>query len=212
MELHVLRVFVDEHGRHGNPLGVVLDGSSVPASERQAVASELGFSETVFVDGSDRGAIRIFTPATELDFAGHPSVGAAWLLGVDVLRPPAGEIAVSRAGELTWVLVRAEWGPDFRHLELDSPAAVEAFAAPARGLEAVWAWIEPGVVRARVFPVDIGVDEDEATGSAAAQLGALVGRELEIRQGRGSIIHVRPRAGGAVQLGGRVVRDSVSTR
>src|SRR4051812_47047692 len=78
--LHQLRVFCAEDGSGGNPLGVFLEGAEVPRNRRQAVAADLGFPETVFVDDADRGAIRIFTPAEELDFAGHPSVGAAWLL------------------------------------------------------------------------------------------------------------------------------------
>ena len=46
----VLRVFSDADGRGGNPLGVVLDGRACRAGRRQAVAAELGYSETVFVD------------------------------------------------------------------------------------------------------------------------------------------------------------------
>jgi len=96
-ELHVLRVFCDPAGRHGNPLGVVLDGGAVPEAERLGVAAALGFSETVFVDDAVTGRIRIFTPAVELPLAGHPLVGTSWLLaraangvGPAVLRPPAG--------------------------------------------------------------------------------------------------------------------------
>ena len=68
-ELHVLRVFVNEDGEWGNPLGVFLDGGQVPEPERQRIAAELGFSETVFVDDRDDGRIRIFTPGLELPFA-----------------------------------------------------------------------------------------------------------------------------------------------
>ncbi len=102
--LHILRVFTDEDGEWGNPLGVFLDGAEVPAERRQAVAAELGYSETVFVDDRERGECRIFTPGSELGFAGHPSVGTAWLLAregeeVGALRPPAGEVAVRFEGE-----------------------------------------------------------------------------------------------------------------
>ncbi len=71
----------------------------------------------------------------------------------------------------------------------------------------MWAWIdEPaGLVRARVFVPEAGVDEDEATGSAALRLCALVGREIEIRQGRGSVLHARPVGEGRAQVAGRVV-------
>ncbi len=61
-QLHVLRVFVDPDGRGGNPLGVFLDGALIPPGRRQAVAVDLGFSETVFVDDAADGAIRIFAP------------------------------------------------------------------------------------------------------------------------------------------------------
>ena len=60
------------------------------ASARR-VAAELGFSETVFVEDRESGRIRIFTPGLELPFAGHPTVGTAWLLaetGTPVERPP----------------------------------------------------------------------------------------------------------------------------
>jgi predicted PhzF superfamily epimerase YddE/YHI9 len=212
VELHVLRVFVDGEDRHGNPLGVVQDGASVPADERQPLAAELGYSETVFVDDADRGEIRIFTPGAEVDFAGHPSVGTAWLLECDTLRPPAGEVPVRRDGELTWIAGRPEWGPPFEHAELGSPEEVEAYEPPASGLSAVWAWEGDGAVRSRVFAVDIGIAEDEATGAAAVRLGALLGQELVIRQGEGSLIHVRPRGDGVVEVGGRVVLDSVIER
>jgi hypothetical protein len=44
------------------------------------------------------------------------------------------------------------------------------------------------------------------------RLGALLGRELTIRQGQGSLIHVRPREDGTVEVGGRVVLDNVLER
>jgi predicted PhzF superfamily epimerase YddE/YHI9 len=74
-----------------------------------------------------------------------------------------------------------------------------------------WAWIDEaaGTVRSRVFPVGIGIAEDEATGAAAVQLGARLGRAIDIRQGHGSRILARPRDGGYVEIGGRSVLDEV---
>ena len=71
---------------------------------------------------------------------------------------------------------------------------------------AVWAWEDEaaGRLRARVFPNGIGIAEDEATGAAALQFGALLGRDLVIRQGEGSELHVRPGDDGTVAVGGRV--------
>jgi predicted PhzF superfamily epimerase YddE/YHI9 len=217
--LHVLRVFCDEIGEWGNPLGVFLDGAEVPTAERQRVAHELGFSETVFVDDARRGEIRIFTPGLELPFAGHPTVGTAWLLAnqggaVEALRPPAGEVAVRARRELTYVVARAEWSPPWELIELGSPAEVEALDGPPGGREDeiyLWAWAdeEAGVVRSRCFSLADGVGEDEATGSAAIMLAVALERALTIHQGKGSLLYARPLGAGRAEVGGRVVLDEV---
>jgi PhzF family phenazine biosynthesis protein len=82
-EVHVVRVFADADGRHGNELGIVLASERTDGRE-PAIARALGFSETVFVDAVDApgadplgASIRILTPARELPFAGHPTVGTA---------------------------------------------------------------------------------------------------------------------------------------
>lgn len=215
--LHVLRVFVSEDGSFGNPLGVFLEGGEIGADERQDVAADLGFSETVFVDDPAAGAIRIFTPGTELGFAGHPTVGTAWLLAsegapVAVLRPPAGEVEVRHEGELTFVAARAEWSPPWELEQLSEPIEVGAVEEPPPGrmLPYYWAWEdeEAGTVRARCFSVeDIG--EDEATGSAAIMLAAAVERDLTIRQGRGSLLFAGSLGDGAAEVGGLVVLDEI---
>jgi predicted PhzF superfamily epimerase YddE/YHI9 len=216
--LHLLRVFCDGHGAGGNPLAVFLDGRQVPPSARQGVAADLGLSETVFVDDAERGELRIFTPAVELPFAGHPTVGTAWLLAaggapVANLHVPAGELGVRYADGLAFVAARPEWGPAFEWKQLDSPAAVEALTGPPRGHDHIgaWAWIDEGAgtLRARVFPLRYGIAEDEATGSAAAILCARLERAIHIRQGRGSHIQARPLEGGYVEVGGKSVLDEV---
>jgi predicted PhzF superfamily epimerase YddE/YHI9 len=215
---HLLRVFCDDRGAQGNPLGVFLEGNEVESGVRQAVAADLGLSETVFVDDAQSGKIRIFTPTVELGFAGHPTVGTAWLLArerspVEALRPPAGEVAVRYEDDLAFVTARPEWAPDFDHVELRSAAEVEELDGPPGGgdVTAAWAWADEaaGLVRCRVFPLRYGIEEDEATGAAAARLCALLGRELEIVQGRGSRIVARPADGGMVEIGGRSVLDDV---
>jgi predicted PhzF superfamily epimerase YddE/YHI9 len=210
--LHVLRVFIGEEGAGGNPLGVFLDGKEVPEDRRQSVAADLGFSETVFVDDPDRGELRIFTPTVELPFAGHPLVGTAWLLSregfeVPLLRPPAGEVSVRTEGDTTYISGRPEWAPAFEHIQLGSPGEVDALTGPPDGhdVAGVWAWTdeEAGRVRARVFPVRYGIQEDEATGAHAVRLAARLGRKITIRQGKGSLILAEPRSDGTVEIGGR---------
>ncbi len=218
VELTVLRVFTAADGSAGNPLGVFLDGPAIADDRRQAVARELGFAETVFVDEAATGTLRIFTPEVELPLAGHPLVGSAWLLretgtALDALHPPAGEVAVRYDDELTYVAGDPEWAPPFEFVELSSPAEVEALDGPPPGYGWVgtWAWVDEaaGTIRERVFAVEAGVGEDEATGSAAMRLAAELGREVEIRQGVGSAIRARPLDDGRVEIGGRVVLDEV---
>jgi trans-2,3-dihydro-3-hydroxyanthranilate isomerase len=68
----------------GNPLAVVLDSTGLDDAAMQSVAKEFNLPETVFVFAPDevkqRARLRIFTPARELPFAGHPTVGTAVLL------------------------------------------------------------------------------------------------------------------------------------
>jgi trans-2,3-dihydro-3-hydroxyanthranilate isomerase len=76
-------VFTDTQ-LEGNPLAVVADADDLPPERMQRIAREMNLSETVFVlrASSDADAwIRIFTPSTELPFAGHPTLGTALLLG-----------------------------------------------------------------------------------------------------------------------------------
>jgi predicted PhzF superfamily epimerase YddE/YHI9 len=212
-KLHVLKVFVGEDGGGGNPLGVFLHGGEIPESKRQSVAAELGFPETVFVDDSRTGALRIFTPATELPFAGHPLVGTAWLLAregveIDALRPPAGEVKIRHEGDMTYIIGRPEWAPPFEHVEYGSPEEIDALDGPPSGLGDVgaWSWEDEasGRVRVRVFVPALGVPEDEATGAHAVRLCARLGREISIRQGVGSRIEASPLPDGSVEIGGRV--------
>jgi predicted PhzF superfamily epimerase YddE/YHI9 len=214
--LHVLRVFVNEEGEFGNPLGVFLDGGEVPAGRRQGIAAELGYSETVFVEDRERGEMRIFTPATELPFAGHPSVGTAWLLrehGVEVtaLRPPAGELGVRFEDSQTFISADPAWSPPFEYVEFGQPAEVRVLEGPPGMSDEVyaWAWIDQaaGTIRARSFAPGVGIAEDEATGSAALTLSAKIGRGITVHQGRGSVLIARPLEDGRAEVGGRVVQD-----
>jgi trans-2,3-dihydro-3-hydroxyanthranilate isomerase len=69
----------------GNPLAVVLESEGLDTETMQIIAREFGHPETVFVRAPQNpehcASLRIFTPASELPFAGHPTVGTAVLLG-----------------------------------------------------------------------------------------------------------------------------------
>ena len=80
---HTLDVFTEQIFG-GNPLAVFPDADGLTASQMQAIAQELNLSETVFVLPAENKdcdfRLRIFTPRSELPFAGHPTVGTAYLL------------------------------------------------------------------------------------------------------------------------------------
>jgi len=213
--LHVMRVFVNEDGECGNRLGVFLDGGGIEAAGRQRIAAELGFSETVFVEDQDSGRLRIHTPTVELPFAGHPLVGAAWLLAevgtpVEALRPPAGEVAVRTEDGLTWIEARPEWTAPFEYRQLATPAEVRALHHADFDRNAyAWAWIDEdaGTIRARSFVPAEGIPEDEATGSAALTLSARLKRPITVHQGHGSVLRAHPTSGGHAEVGGEVTCD-----
>jgi trans-2,3-dihydro-3-hydroxyanthranilate isomerase len=98
-------------GVGGNHLGVVEDLAGLDTEKMQGIAADLGFSETVFIDDeSDEAPLtRIFTPEMEMPFAGHPLVGAAWVMlgkesrDINRLRCGIGEVRIRREGEIVWV-------------------------------------------------------------------------------------------------------------
>jgi trans-2,3-dihydro-3-hydroxyanthranilate isomerase len=90
---------------HGNPLAVFPEADTMSEDEMQAVAREMMLSETTFViapspEAAAAGAdyrVRIFTTTVELPFAGHPSIGTAWVLAED------GRVALGNGGGPTRV-------------------------------------------------------------------------------------------------------------
>lgn len=84
MDCTIVDVFA-ERPLSGNQLAVVRGAGHLDSATMQAIALETNFSETTFVieERSDEARVRIFTPARELPFAGHPTLGTAWVLGRD---------------------------------------------------------------------------------------------------------------------------------
>ena len=222
IDVTVLRVFTDSAGNFGNPLGVV-DAATVQPEQRQHLAAQLGYSETVFVDlpgaGSTTAHARIYTPLTELPFAGHPTVGASWWLRaigtpIHTLQVPAGIVQVSYDDDITAISARAQWAPEFaiHDLEsLDALAAADAADFPDDVAHYLWTWIDEsaGSLRSRLFAANLGVTEDEATGSAAVRMTDYLSRDLTITQGKGSVIETTWSPQGWVRVAGRVVNDGV---
>ncbi|OCB59208.1 hypothetical protein A5722_05520 [Mycobacterium vulneris] len=220
IDVTVLRVFTDSEGKHGNPLGVV-DNSTVAPGDRQRIATELGYSETVFIDlpqpGGNSAGAHIFTPVAELPFAGHPTVGASWWLRelglpVHTLRVPAGILQVEYDEDRAVVNARSEWAPEFAIYDLASVDEVLAADPDDFDDAYLWAWIDEanGTLRSRSFASHLGIPEDEATGAAAVRMTDYLSRDLTIIQGKGSVIETRWSPEGWVRVAGRVVTDGTT--
>jgi trans-2,3-dihydro-3-hydroxyanthranilate isomerase len=170
---HVLDVFTDTRFG-GNPLAVVLDADGLDPQRMQTVAREFNLSETVFVltpqNPAHTARVRIFTPASELPFAGHPTVGTAALLA-----EIRAEIGASPPGDALVVLeeaigiVRAGV-----RLRLGAPPYAE-FAAPRLPAEAgTLAPAERLAAALGLIPAEIGFENHRPTRYTAGNPFAFV--------------------------------------
>src|SRR5260370_27990490 len=133
-----LDVFTDRRFA-GNPLAVVREAEGLSENAMQASAREFNHPETVFVfapaDSQHRARLRIFTPARELPFAGHPTVGTAVLLALSDGAAAGGELVLEEGiGAVRCTLEWANGAPRGARLAIPQlPAAAGAGADPAPG-------------------------------------------------------------------------------
>jgi trans-2,3-dihydro-3-hydroxyanthranilate isomerase len=133
----IVDVFAEEKYA-GNQLAVVGGAESLTGAVMQKIAREFNFSETTFILGGRkrRGGydVRIFTPATELPFAGHPTLGTAFVIQQDIIKKPVrrvllnlkvGTILVlfSYQGRMPGVLWMKQMPPQFADILEAGPAA-----------------------------------------------------------------------------------------
>lgn len=236
-----------EHAFGGNQLAVLPDARGISARAMQAVAREFNFSETTFVlppeaPGTDF-RLRIFTPANELAFAGHPTVGTAAVLAREGLIPlegGRGRVVFGEGVGPVTVELEVDETRAFARLSLEAaiqepphrPTAAEAAAAlslpPGAVLDAWFATVgtpfcyahladraavdraavdraawkagfeggfsdalylfagelaDGGRLYARMFAPGFGIEEDPATGAAAATLAGVLANRLPQRDG-----------------------------
>lgn len=183
----------------GNPLAVVHGADGLPDEALQALAREFNLSETAFpLPATQPGAdyrVRIFTPAVELPFAGHPSVGTAWVLARDGVLAP---------GEVT-----QECGAGLLPLRVDGAGAELTGAAPHLGEQrdalplAAAVGLDPEDVDKRGAPGRVGCGIDftvlpvqpdavaRAVPDAAALMALDLGTGLVVGALDGPNVHVR---------------------
>ena len=115
LDYRIVDVFTDQP-YWGNPLAVVLDAHGLSDDAMAAIAREMNLSETVFLLPARRSEcaarVRIFTPANELAFAGHPTIGVTFVLGDEGIVSPNAERFVLEE-EIGPVPIRREPGSQF---------------------------------------------------------------------------------------------------
>jgi trans-2,3-dihydro-3-hydroxyanthranilate isomerase len=139
---HIVDVFAQ--GKYaGNQLAVITDASDLSGEEMQAIAAEMDYSETTFVTGGPTDAgwpVRIFTPAEEVPFAGHPTLGTASVIRQELADGTPEEVTLDlKVGEVP-VDVRPENGEEFLWMRQQPPELGEtldhADLAAVLGLDA----------------------------------------------------------------------------
>jgi len=214
----VVNVFVDQEGDFGNPVGIVVDeDQKISASNRQKMATKIGFSEAVFINNLAKGSVSIFNPHEEVQFAGHALVGAAWFirnyLGKPIKNLMCAGLSIStwQEKDLTWIRALKDKLPPWHLVQLDKNKEIENLSVkdnPYQEHTLMWSWIDKdkGLIRARTFAPDWGIPEDEANGSGSMKLATMLEQPIEILHGLGSIIYAKPFKNGLVDVGGRVKR------
>lgn len=115
LPFYIVDVFADKKYA-GNQLAVFMDAENLSSAEMQQIAREINFAESTFVTKLDRennkAEIKIFTPAHEMQFAGHPIIGTSWVLMNKIfentpekitLNVPIGPIQIQKTEDLIWL-------------------------------------------------------------------------------------------------------------
>ncbi|WP_163409650.1 PhzF family phenazine biosynthesis protein [Flavobacterium ajazii] len=115
LPFYIVDVFTDKKYA-GNQLAVFLDAGNLSSEEMQIIAREINFAESTFITNfdfkSNSADVRIFTPAHEMQFAGHPIIGTSWVLMNKIfdnspneikLNVPIGPIAIHKEEDLIWL-------------------------------------------------------------------------------------------------------------
>src|SRR5215216_1897518 len=113
LTFYIVDVFAEEKYA-GNQLAVVRGGAGLPDERLQKIALEMNYSETTFVlseEESDGGYdVRIFTPGREVPFAGHPTLGTAYVIRHEILAEPADRVTLNlKAGRIPVTFGEVLW-------------------------------------------------------------------------------------------------------
>lgn len=144
LDFYIVDVFAEEKYA-GNQLAVITCAGALSTAEMQRIAQEMNYSETAFIlsDEQRDGAydVRIFTPEEEVPFAGHPTLGTAYVIQHQVLAQQAERVILNlKAGripvtEVNGVLWMRQFPPDFGEV-LDPSTAAQVLTLEDEDLDA----------------------------------------------------------------------------
>jgi len=128
---YILDVFAQEKYA-GNQLAVVRDAAALSDSQMQQIAKEMNYSETTFIlsDEPREGGydVRIFTPAIELPFAGHPTLGTAYIIQREIIKKPTDTVILNlKVGQIPVTFKDAGEGEDVLWMKQIEPTFGEVF-------------------------------------------------------------------------------------
>lgn len=133
LTFYIVDVFAEEKYA-GNQLAVVKNAKPLSSTEMQKIAKEMHFSETSFIlsDTKRQGGydVRIFTPEAELPFAGHPTLGTAYIILQDIIRKPAKKVVLNlKIGQITVTATYIKGQPDILWMKQIHPTFGQTFNA-----------------------------------------------------------------------------------
>jgi trans-2,3-dihydro-3-hydroxyanthranilate isomerase len=130
---HVVDVFAEEKYA-GNQLAVVRNAKQLSTTEMQKIAKEMHFSETTFITSEEthQGGydVRIFTPETELPFAGHPTLGTAYIILQEIIKKPVSKIILNlKVGQIPVTLTYSRGQPEVLWMKQRQPTFGQTFSS-----------------------------------------------------------------------------------
>ena len=160
-QFYIVDVFAEEKYA-GNQLAVVRDAAALSDDEMQKITKEMNYSETTFILSEEKRNggydVRIFTPAAEVPFAGHPTLGTAYIIQHEIMKEPADTVILNlKVGQIPVGFHKADSGQDILWMKPNEPVFGQTFK-PDEIVQFLSVHREDIDERSPIQHVSIGVD------------------------------------------------------
>jgi len=132
LRFYIVDVFAESR-LSGNQLAVFRDSAKLSTASMQKVAQEMHYSETTFITSEEphNGGydVRVFTPGYELPFAGHPTLGTAYVVQSQIIGKPAGKVVLNmKVGQIPVTFSYRDGAPDVLWMKQKNPTFGRTFS------------------------------------------------------------------------------------